>query len=340
MPTDYDELRERRMAAVDAETRAGYEVMDRLMRVQELGVEGFRALFAQIMSGGGEPSLVPGVTAETVSVPGPGGEIPTRVYTPEGHDGPLGVYLHTHAGGWIAGGGVTTFDTVNSALALEWGCAVVHPDYRLPPEHRFPAAVEDCWAAAEWIHAHGAEHGLDRDRIATGGGCTGANLAAAIALMARDAGEAGEDAPKIALQFLDSPQLDCRCDYRSQHECAEGYGLRHSDDKFVVSQYLGDPEDRWDWRASPLLVESVRGVAPAIVTAGEYEILRDEARLYAGRLRDAGIETHYIEGPGQGHGFTGAWNPETNSFTRAAAAARAQIGPIMRRFIGPESAGT
>jgi acetyl esterase len=327
--TDYAALRERRLAQVDDETRRGFELATRLLRVRELGVDGFRKLFAELA---GQGTLAPGVAAKTTSIPGPASDVLVRIYRPDGGghaERPLGVYLHTHGGGWIAGGGLDTFDAVNSGLALSWNCAVVHPDFRLPPEHRFPAAVEDCWATVEWIHRHGADHGLDSSRIAVGGGCTGANLAAVIALMARDAG-----GPKIALQLLDSPQLDTRCDYRSQFECAEGYGLTHTDDLFVVEQYLGGPEDRWDWRASPILAESVRGVAPAVVTAGEYEILRDEARLYAGRLRDAGVEVHYVEGKGQGHGFLGGRNVVTGEFTRGAVLAQATVWPIVRRLIG------
>lgn len=329
MPSDYDELRKQRLAQLDAETRQIYEVIGPGFGIRELGVEQFRARFKAMIAASGT-DVAPGVDVQTVSVASPGGEIPARVYLPRDAE-PAGVYVHTHGGGWIAWEGLDGIDGHNSRLAIEWGCAVVHPDFRVPPEHPFPAAVQDCWAAVEWVAEHGSEYGLDSSRIAVGGGCTGANLAAVIALMARDAGE-----PRIALQILDSPQLDTRCDYRSFFEFAEGYGLGRDDDLFVVGQYLSAPEDRWDWRASPILVDSVRGVAPAIVTAGEYEILRDEARLYANRLRDAGVEVHYIEGPGQGHGFTGWRNFETGEYTEVAARAREEMAAIVRRTIGSE----
>lgn len=329
MATDYAELRERRLAEVDPATRAGFEGAAEMLKIREMGVEAFRGVFAEVMETV-TPGMAPGVEAETIAIPGPAGEIPVRVYRPTELEGPLGVYVHTHGGGWIAWNGLDAIDGANSRSALEWGCAVVHPDWRVPPEDPFPAGVEDCWATMEWVAEHGPEHGIDPARIAVGGGCTGANLAAVMALMARDAG-----GPQVALQFLDSPQLDTRCDYRSHYEFAEGFGLSRDADLFVVEQYLADPEDRWDWRASPVLVESVAGVAPAIVTAGEYEILRDEARLYAGRLRDAGVEVHYIEGPQQGHGFSMGRDPESGEYTGAAAVARKQIGEVFARHIGP-----
>lgn len=328
MATDYAALRERRLAQVDAQTRRGFEAAAGMLRIREMGVEAFRDVFAQAMNTV-TPGMAPGVEAETITIPGPAGEIPVRVYRPTEHEGPLGVYVHTHGGGFIAWNGLDAVDGANSRSALEWGCMVVHPDFRVPPEHPFPAAIEDCWATVRWVGEHGPEHGIDTQRIAVGGGCTGANLAAVMALMARDAG-----APDIALQFLDSPQLDTRCDTRSHHEFAEGFGLTRDADLFVVEQYLSAPEDRWDWRASPVLVDSVRGVAPAIVTAGEYEILRDEARLYTGRLRDAGVEVHYIEGPRQGHGFSLGRDLETGNYVPAAAVARARIGEVFRRHIG------
>jgi acetyl esterase len=331
MPTDYAALREERMRRLDAETRAIYEQISGGFGIRSIGIEKFRTLFSQIL--GDKQDLHAGVAAETISVPRAGGEVKARVYVPQGED-PAGVYVHTHGGGWIAWAGLDHVDAHNSELAVEWECAVVHPDFRVPPEDPFPAAIEDCWSVVEWIGQHGEELGLDTERIAVGGGCTGANIASVMALMARDAGS-----PTIALQVLDSPQLDTRCDYRSHFEFAEGYGLSRDDDLFVVEQYLSDAENRWDWRASPVLAESVRGVAPAVVTAGEYEILRDEARYYVSRLRDAGIGVRYIEGEGQGHGFTSWRNLETGQYTRAAARARAEMTEVVRRYIGPSARG-
>jgi acetyl esterase len=330
MASDYEQLRRERMEQVDDETRQIYERIGPGFGIREMGVEAFRQLFKQMLALGGT-EVASGVEIRTAAVPGPAGDIPARLYLPAGEE-PLGVYVHTHGGGWIAWEGLDGIDAHNSQLAREWGCAVVHVDFRVPPEHRFPAAVDDCWAAVEWVAENGAEHRLDASRVAIGGGCTGANLAAAVALMARDAG-----GPEIKLEVLDSPQLDTRCDYRSHFEFATGYGLSREDDLFVVEQYLSTPEERWDWRASPVLVDSVRGVAPAIVVAGEYEILRDEARLYAGRLRDAGVEVQYVEGAGQGHGFTSWRNMETGEYTRSAAEARREIAAMVRRFIGPGS---
>jgi acetyl esterase len=323
---DYMALREQRLAEVDGETAQIYRATAAGFGIRERGVETFRELFANTVLAGGAV-LADGVTAETVAIPGPAGAIPARVYRPEGLEN-YGVYIHTHGGGFIAWNGLDGVDAINSQWAQRWGCAVVHPDFRVPPEDKFPAAIEDCWATVEWVAANAKRFGADPARIAVGGGCTGANIAAVMALMARDRGE-----PKLALQFLYAPQLDTRCDYRSHFEFARGYGLSRDDDLFVIDQYLGKPEDRWDWRASPVLVESVRGVAPAVIAVGEYEILRDETRLYAGRLRDAGVEVKYFEAHAQGHGHT-YWRNHTGDYTAAAKESQANIDPIIRQFIG------
>jgi acetyl esterase len=324
---DYNELRERRLDELDEETAQIYRATGDGFGIPQLGVEAFRELFHRLVLHGGD-EIAAGVKAETVAIPGPAGDIPARLYVPEEVDD-YGVFIHTHGGGFIAWNGLENVDAISSGFAARWGCAVVHPDFRVPPEDKFPASVDDCWATVEWVAENAGSFGADAARIAVGGGCTGANLAAVMALLARDAGR-----PKLAVQYLYAPQLDLRCDYRSHFEFAKGYGLSRADDLYAIEQYLRTAEDRWDWRASPALVDSVTGVCPAVIAAGEYEILRDESRLYAGRLRDASVEVHYFEGPGQGHGHTYWRNTGTGEYTRAALQSQALVDPIIQNKIG------
>ncbi|XPP27066.1 MAG: alpha/beta hydrolase [Leucobacter sp.] len=275
---DYSQLREERLSRISSAQRALFENSPPL---DVLGVDGLRAGLAERLS---QVPLAPGVEFRDVVVDGPNGPVPTRIFTPPGGAVDSPVVVHIHAGGFVAGGGLDTWTGYNSILATVSDAVVVAPDFRLPPEHRFPTGLGDNWAVLNWVAAGGDDAEWDASRIAIGGGCTGGNMAAVLSLMARDAG-----APELSLQFLESWPADLRNDTRSQEENAEGYGLRQSDNAFVTSQYLAEPEDRWDWRASPLLAESVRGVAPALITVGDWDVLRDEDIQYANRLRDAGV---------------------------------------------------
>ncbi len=307
MASDYDALRQERLATISDAHR---EMLEHIPHLRQVGVEAVRGFIAQ---GGRAVPVADGVSVRDVEIDAPAGPVPTRIYTPDGVD-PSGVVLHVHHGGYVAGGGLGTLDGMDSQLAAAVGCAVVAPDFRLPPEHRFPAGLEDCWAVLGWI---GGQDGWADLPVALGGGCTGGNFAAVLALMARDAG-----GPPIALQFLESFVADARCDTASQHEFADGYGLRYLDGRWVVDQYLSDPTDRFDWRVSPLLAGSVAGVAPAFVSVGEWDILRDEDVQYADRLRDAGVEVelHVLER--QGH-FPGPENAAERGGLRVAALRRA-----------------
>ncbi|GAA3548338.1 alpha/beta hydrolase [Amycolatopsis ultiminotia] len=287
---DYERLREERLARVSAEDRAAIE---RWPDLAEIGVAGVRGLI------GGHRQAPPdnGVVSRDVEVEGPNGPVPVRIYTPVHEEGErLPVVLHTHGGGFVAGGDPDMWDAANSSMAAAVPAIVVHPSYRLPPENPFPAGLEDGWAVLNWVADGDVHEEWDTTRVAIGGGCSGANIAAALALLARDAG-----GPDLALQYLQAWPADLRNDSRSQYEFADGYGLRKSDNDFVSAQYLGNPENRWDWRASPLLADSVRGVAPAHITVGELDILRDEDVLYANRLRDAGVPVELHVDANQGH---------------------------------------
>lgn len=322
--TDYAALRRERMGALDPEMRAIYAAALAAPPLRQLGIPSFRNRKPSPESN----VLAKGVTARTIHIPGPAGDIPTRVYMPEGVKEPVGVYISTHGGGWVFGEGLDGIDAGESRNVLDWGCAVVHPDYRIAPEHKFPAHIEDCYATLKYVMENGASMGFDTNRVGIGGGCAGANIATVVCLMARDA-----NVKLPALQYLWSGAFDMRPAYRSYHEFAEGYGLRYDDAMFVESCYLRSEEDRWDWRASPVLAETLKGMPPALFWVGEWEILHDEIHLYANRMREAGCTVHLEEGPQQGHGFI-----YLNSKTAYATEALPRMNQIIRSYIGLEAA--
>jgi len=280
---DYAKLREERFSKLSGEVLEYFTGdMSQRPSCRELGVDGMRELLVGFY-GGNKPD--PHVDYEDVEIPGPAGLIPTRIYRPKGlGSDPLPIYLHTHGGGYVAGGGLDTAIPANSTIALRSECIVVAPDYRLPPEHPFPQGLDDCYAALEWTIENAEDIGGRPHGICVGGGCTGGNIAAVVALMARDAGL------PLGAQDLYCTLFDARSDYESHYENGEGYTLSHDDCVWVVEQYLQDVDLRFDWRASPILVPSVKGVAPALIRDGEWDVLRDESIAYANRLRDAGVE--------------------------------------------------
>ncbi|GAA3548377.1 hypothetical protein GCM10022222_34950 [Amycolatopsis ultiminotia] len=321
--TDYEALRRQRMTQVDPEMKAVYDRVAAGPSIRQTGIAAMR-------TGAGRPeaSVVPkGVTARNIEIPGPAGPVPTRIWMSEGAAEPVGVYLSTHGGGWNFSNGMAGHDAEEGQHVLDWGCAVVRPDFRVAPEHKFPAAVEDCYAALQYLGRNGHELGLDPARIGVGGGCAGGSIGTVISLMARDA---GETVP--AVQFLWSPATDMRNNYLSHLEFADGYGLRLDDADFVSQNYLRSREDAYDWRASPVLAPSLKGAPPALGWLGEWEILHGEAMAYVNRLRDAGVPVHLFEGPQQGHGFRYLY-PDTQYSPET----RPQIDKIMRDYLGPKS---
>jgi acetyl esterase len=325
--TDYAALRERRMAEVSEELRDMYQFWSSHFTIRKLGVQAIRNHLQSPATG----VLDPRVEAHNIEIPGPAGPIPTRIFRPKGAKGPLGVYLSTHGGGWVFGNGLTHIDAEESRAVLDWGCAVVHPDYRIAPEYKFPAAIEDCYAAFRYVVDHGESMGFDTARIGIGGGCAGASMATVVSLMARDAGGV-----KPAIQFLWSPSFDMRNNNESNYELAQGYSLSLEDADFVTSQYLRTRDDAEDWRASPLLAETMKGMPPAIIWVGEWDLLRSEARRYRDRLRDAGTTVHYIEGAQQGHGFLYFRNMKGQP-TEYQKQTLPKINALIRSYIGPES---
>jgi acetyl esterase len=220
-----------------------------------------------------------------------------RVYRPV-RDQTLPALVYFHGGGWTIGD-LDTHDVICRLLANRAGCAVISVDYRRAPEDKFPAAVEDCWAATRWVREQGAAIGVDTRRVAVGGDSAGGNLAAVVALLARDAGL------KLAFQLLVYPATDFANDKPSHDLFAEGYMLTRTSIAWFTGNYLAGPADIADWRASPLRAASLSGVAPAFVVTAGFDPLRDEGKAYAERLAEAGVPVRYASYEGMIHGFFG-----------------------------------
>jgi acetyl esterase len=239
---------------------------------------------------GGEPEPVARVEDRRI------GEVPVRVYAATA-DTPLPVVAFFHGGGWVTGD-LDTHDTACRGLANRSGAMVVAVDFRCAPEHRFPAALDDCWAVVEWLHRNGAELGADPGRMAVCGDSAGGNLAAAVALRARDRG-----APRLAAQLLIYPVLDRDLDTASYRANATGYGLTRESMRWYWEQYLGERGDGRLPEASPLRAADLAGVAPALVVTCEFDPLLDEGAAYAGRLAEAGVPVEHLNEEGMIHGY-------------------------------------
>jgi acetyl esterase len=248
---------------------------------------------ASIRASGGEPEPVNEVV--NLTIPGPGGDLPLRLYRPAAGR-PLPTLLYFFGGGWVLGT-IDTADGVARSLANSAGALVAVVGYRLAPEHPFPAAVEDCYAAVRWVAGHAAEIGADPARLAVGGDSAGGNLAAGVALRARDGG------PPLAGQLLVYPNTD---------QLADDESMRAADDPFLFNRhsvawyrqhYLADPGDAASPLASPLRAESLAGLPPALVITAEYDPLRDQGEAYARRLAGDGVQVELSRYPGMTHGF-------------------------------------
>jgi acetyl esterase/lipase len=226
---------------------------------------------------------------------GNGGPIALRLYRPA--DGVLPAFVFFHGGGWVVGD-LDTHDVVCRQIARDAGTAVIAVDYRLAPEHPFPAASDDAWSATTWIAAHANDLGIDSARIAVGGDSAGAGLAAVVALMARDSGKL-----RLALQVLVYPVVDLRAESVSYSKYAEGYLLTRAAMKWYIAQYAPTPQAVNDWHASPLLAPWVHSVAPTLIIAAELDPLMDEGEAYARRLKGARVPVDYQVVPGMVHGF-------------------------------------
>jgi acetyl esterase len=229
-------------------------------------------------------------------VPGSGGDVPVRLYRPNAaHE--LPVLLYFVGGGWVLGSPAAA-DPVCRRLANATPCAVVSVGYRRAPENPFPAGLEDCYAALCWVAEHGAELGLDPARLAVSGASAGGNLAAAVALLARERG-----GPRLALQALVYPPLDHRADTPSMAEALDPLFFGREDLAWCWSHYLADPADGDNPLASPLRARDLRGLPPALVITAELDPLRDQADLYAARLGEANVPVELRRFEGIPHGF-------------------------------------
>lgn len=229
---------------------------------------------------------------------GPNGSIRLRHYVPVGADAAtLPALVYCHGGGWILGD-LESHDGVCRHLANHARCIVVSVDYRLAPEHKFPAAVDDAIAATRWVAGHAGDLGIDADRIAVGGDSAGATLAAATCLTLRDTGTL-----RLRHQLLLYPVTDLDMNSPSQARFAEGHLLTRGSLTWFQANYLRGPEDKADWRASPLKAASVAGLPPAFVLTASHDPLRDEGEAYARRLIEAGVRVTTWRVPGQVHGF-------------------------------------
>ena len=233
------------------------------------------------------------------TVPGPGGPIPVRIYRPPS-DQPLPVVVFFHGGGWVIGD-LETHDSLGHALASV-PAVVVSVDYRLAPEAPFPAAVDDCEAVTAWVAEHAGELGGDPGRIAVAGDSAGGNLAAVVALRARD-----NDGPAIAFQLLVYPVTDATCSSESYRENAEGYLLTAQTMDWFLAHYLGPDRADKVRRAdvSPLFAEDLSGLPPAHIITAEFDPLRDEGEAFGARLRAAGVDVVVSRYDGMIHSFWG-----------------------------------
>lgn len=235
---------------------------------------------------------------EDLTMPGPGGPLPLRLYDPGGPvNAARPVILFYHGGGWVVGS-IATHDAYCRSLANAVGAMVVSVDYRLAPEHRFPAAVEDAYAALVWVASHAPEFGGDATRLAVAGDSAGGNLAAVSTLMARD-----RNGPRVRSQVLIYPIVDYSFDTDSYLRNMAGYHLTRDTMIWFWDHYLPDQSQRSQPYASPLRATDLTGLPPALIITAEYDPLLDEGEVYARRLRAAGVPVQLSRYPGTIHGF-------------------------------------
>ncbi|MEV5915867.1 alpha/beta hydrolase [Streptomyces chartreusis] len=270
----------------------------------------------------------PDVDEEWVTVAGgPTGEVRVRVVRPAGATGTLPVIIYIHGAGWVFGN-AHTHDRLVRELAVGTGAAVVFPEYDLSPEARYPVAIEQNYAVAQWVVREGADNGLDAGRIAVAGDSVGGNMTAALTLMAKERG----DVPLVQ-QVLFYPVTDASFDTASYRQFAEGYFLRRDAMQWFWDQYTTEEAERAQITASPLRagVEQLQGLPPALVITAEADVLRDEGEAYAGKLRAAGVPVTAVRYQGVIHDFV-----MLNALreTRGAEAAIGQAVSVLRGAFG------
>jgi acetyl esterase len=274
-----------------------------------------REAASAVIHEGGEPI---GHVADQC-VDGPRGPVPIRVYHPlDAPQGPLAVAVFTHGGGWVVCD-LDSHDGMCRAVANASHCVVVAVDYRLAPEHRFPAGLEDAYAVLEWVAANAHEIEVDPSRLAVVGDSAGGNLAAALTLMARE-----RVGPRIAAQVLVYPVTDHDFTTESHNDPGDPKVLQSDEVQYFWQEYLSDARDASNPYASPMRAPSLRELPPALVITAEFDPLRDEGEAYAHRLADAGVPVELVRYDGMMHSFV--------TFLDALPAARLAVDRIARHL--------
>ena len=301
---------------LDPQAKALLDLMPAMPDFTTLDLALVRAGMAAGVLNTGEPEAVAKV--ENRTIPGPAGQIPVRVYTPSG-EGPHPGLVFFHGGGFVLCN-LDTHDGICRSLTNAAGCVVVSVDYRLAPEHPYPAAPEDCYAATQWVAKNGSELGIDVSRLAIGGDSAGGNLTAVTALLARDRG-----GPALRFQLMIYPVTDCGFETASYRENGDGYFLTTGMMRWFWDKYLADPKRAGEGYASPLRAANLANLPPGLCITAGYDPLRDEGEAYAERLRKAGVVVKTTRYPGMFHGFFGM-----TAQLDAARAAVAEAGAALR----------
>ena len=300
----------------------------------QIVIDGIQALGIATLEEGTDPDEIRGLMNAAVLpssidldriedsvVPGPAGDIPIRIYRPAGAE-PKPIIVYFHGGGWVLGS-LETHDAICRALARSVDAVLVSVDYRLAPEHRFPAAVDDAYTAVGWAHSHADELGGDPNRLVVAGDSAGGNLAAVMAQMARHSG------PALAFQLLIYPVTDHEFSSQSMEDNAEGYFLTRDAMRWFYSHYLNDDAEGDDPRVSPLRADELGGLPPAFVLTMEYDPLRDQGVAYAAALEAAGTTVAATTYAGLFHGSFGMGemiDAARAPFDDAVAAVRSAVG--------------
>ena len=283
---------DRAMLKLDPQVRPIMEAIASAPKLSSAPLAEGRSSYDALRQMGFGPVVGP-AHVEDLTIPGPAGPLRARLYRPPASTS-RGLFVHVHGGGYVAGS-IEGYDKESHAFAGLGSCSVLTFEYRLAPENRFPAGVDDTIAALEWAFENAERLGCDASRIGIGGDSAGANLAAVAALTARDR--------DLAFQLLIYPNTDSAGHYESIAECAEIETLSHADALWARRQYLRDEADEQDWRAFPLLAASLAGLAPARIVTAECDVFRDEGEAYARRLEAEGVTTTLRRYSGLPHGF-------------------------------------
>jgi len=279
----------------------------------------FRQRLRAAVAANGEPEAIQ--ATEDRQIIGPAGPIPIRIYWPLSRKS-AGALVYYHGGGWV-GGDLDTHDALCRALANAAGCPVIAVDYRLAPEHRYPAAADGAYRAFTWVCDHSPELGIAPNRVAVGGDSAGGNLAAVVSLMARDRRQ-----PLPCLQVLVYPIVDHDFTTSSYQQYAAGYSLTAGGMQWFWQHYLPDEAVSQEPYASPLKADDFAGLPPALVITAEYDVLCEEGNQYATRLQSAGIPTEWKCYEGMIHGFVS----RINVFDAAREAVTQITGTLQRSF--------